>query len=192
MAHHINPDGCDAGTYRGLAEIFEFRNGDGDLRKFNCGQAAACTLLTYHGRLPTTADPDLACEVLRLIETDHPPDNVGGWFGTSRRRVERICQAHGIDLEEVNGEAELRERLDRGQPVIVMVGTEGPRLWRWTAPAGHWMVAFGYDDRYLYLTNGAAPGMPWDEFRGWWGSLVPRLISMRNRGLAAVAQEEPS
>ena len=48
MASLIYPDGADPATYRGLTALFEYINADGEHRKFNCGQAAACTLLTHY------------------------------------------------------------------------------------------------------------------------------------------------
>src|SRR5262249_8980912 len=36
----------------GIDAIFEYTNGDGSLCRTNCGQAAAATFLTHHGRLP--------------------------------------------------------------------------------------------------------------------------------------------
>jgi len=188
MSTRIYPDGADPATFRGLSSIYEFINSDGEYRKFNCGQAAACTLLTQYHIFPIDLEADLAREVMECVECDHPPDNVGGWAGTSRRRVERICRAHGLPVEVVEGEEELRHALDRNRPVMLMVGTEGPRIWKWHAPAGHWMVAYGYDANQIFLTNWCGPGMPWPEFRRRWGAIVPRLISMRNRGLVAVDQ----
>lgn len=185
MAEWIGPDGRTESSYRGLSQFFEYRNQDGELRHFNCGHAAACTFLTHHGVIPTAETPESSYDIITSIERDHPPDNLGGWFGASRRRVERICTTYGVPVDEVDGESELRSALDAGNPVIVMVGTNGPKIWRWHAPAGHWMVAFGYDENYLFLTNGEAKGMPWQEFREWWGSFVPRLVSMRNVGLVA-------
>jgi hypothetical protein len=185
MPSPVYPDGADPASYRGLPVIYEFRNADGDLCRFNCGQAAACTFLAHHGKVPEELDAELAHAVMTAVEGAHPPDNAGGWFGTSRRRVERICRTHGVGVEEVSGEAELRERLAAGRPVIVMVGTDGPRIWKWRAPAGHWMVAYGYDDHQVFLTNHVGPGMPWDEFRWRWNAIVPRFISMRNVGLTA-------
>jgi hypothetical protein len=122
---------------------------------------------------------------MTAVEDAHPPDNLGGWFGTSRRRVERICQAHGITLDEIHGEEALRSALGAGRPAAMMVELPGPMVWRWRAPVGHWMVAYGYDDRQLFLSNCGSPGMPWNEFRRAWNGLVPRLISMRNTALVA-------
>jgi hypothetical protein len=187
MPSRVYPDGADPMTYRGLPSIYEYINADGDLRRFNCGQAAACTFLTHHELLPADPDGETARCVLTEVEGLHPPDNAGGWFGTSRRRVERICRTHGIEPDRVAGEAELRASLAAGRPVIVMVGTRGPRVWKWNAPAGHWMVAYGYDDHQIFLTNNDTPGMPWAEFRRWWGGLVPRVIGMCNAGLAVRA-----
>jgi hypothetical protein len=188
MSTRIFPDGADPATYRGLSSIYEFINSDGEYRKFNCGQAAACTLLTHHHVFPIDLESDPARNVMECVEGDHPPDNIGGWAGTSRRRVERICRVNGLPVEVVEGEEELRHCLDRNRPVMVMVGTEGPRIWKWYAPAGHWMVAYGYDANQIFLTNWSGCGMPWPEFRRRWAAIVPRFISMRNRGLVAVDQ----
>jgi hypothetical protein len=65
----------------------------------------------------------------------------------------------------------------------MMIELPGPIVWRFQAPAGHWMVAYGFDDRQVFVSNYHAPAMPWDEFRRAWSGLVPRLISMRNTGL---------
>jgi hypothetical protein len=45
------------------------------------------------------------------------------------------------------------------------------------------MVAYACDAGGVHLTNWGK--MSWDEFRHGWGALVPRLIGMRRRGLAA-------
>jgi hypothetical protein len=185
MSSRIYPDGADPATYRGLPSVYEYVNGDGELRKFNCGQAVACSLLTQLQVFPQDPDAATAHDLMLWVEEEHPPDNVGGWLGTSRRRVERICRTNGIEPIEVDGEEELRTSIAAGKPVMVMVGTEGPRVWKWTVPAGHWMLAYGYDDRQLFLTNWSAPGMNWDEFRYWWDGIVPRVIGMRNVGLTA-------
>jgi len=184
MSSRIFPDGADPATYRGLPSVYEYINSDGEHRKFNCGQAAACSLLSFAGVLVADPDPGQAHVLMSAIEEANPPDNVGGWFGTSRRRVERICRRHGIELDEIEGEGELRASLAALRPVIVMVGTEGPRILKWRAPGGHWVLAYGYDDRQLFTTNWNGP-IPWDEFRRQWGAVVPRLICMRNVGLAA-------
>jgi hypothetical protein len=43
------------------------------------------------------------------------------------------------------------------------------------------MVAYGFDSDFVYLTNFGR--MSWSDFRMGWRSLVPRLISMGQRGL---------
>jgi hypothetical protein len=50
-------------------------------------------------------------------------------------------------------------------------------------PAGHWMVAYGFDKDNVYLTNWGC--MSWEGFRQGWDALVPRLIGMSHRGLVA-------
>lgn len=195
MSSLIYPTGAIEAAYRGLPSIYEFINSDGEYRKFNCGQAAACTMLTYCKALPESQQEEAARLSMTTIEHLHPPDNMGGWFGTSRRRVERILRSHDISFEAIHGEEALRQALSVGRPVIVMVGTEGPKIWKWHAPSGHWIVLYGYDDERVYCTNWNGSGIPWEEFRRRWKGVVPRVISMRNIGLVPTTQTksaEPS
>ncbi len=83
------------------------------------------------------------------------------------------------------GENELRWHLTNLRPVMVMLGVEGFQFWKWRLPAGHWMVAYGFDSDFIYLTNFGQ--MSWTDFRLGWRSLVPRLISMGQRGLGLAA-----
>jgi hypothetical protein len=185
MAQLIAPVGIDPAGYRGLASIFQYTNWDGDMGRFNCGQAAAATFLTFQGVFPPSQEQ--AQEIMRGLERERPPDILGGWFGTSRRQIEHICRQFGHELTEINGEESLRNQLDRQQPVIVMLGVPGPKLFkRYVLPAGHWTVAYGYDEVNIHLTNWGA--MSWPDFRTRWNSMVSRLISMRQRGLTRQAQ----
>jgi hypothetical protein len=180
MAGMILPTGADPNSYRGLPSLYEFVNSDGALTRYNCGQAAACTILSHFDAISGDA-----CSLMTAVEEAHPPDNLFGWLGTSRRRVERICEAYGVVLEEIYGEDAVRGALAENRPVAMMVQVPGPRVWRWQVPAGHWMVAYGFDDRQVFLSNYHAPGMPWDDFLRAWNGFVPRIISMRNTGLVA-------
>jgi hypothetical protein len=173
--------------FRGVPCIFEYINDDGGYVRTNCGQAAAATLLTFHGKL--RPDAERARQVMAALEREHPPDNVGGLLGTSRRRVARILRAHGVRLRVVEGEEALRRELDRGHPVAVMLGVSGGTFLRFDLPGGHWMVAHGYDRDHVYLTNWGS--MTWEEFRRGWAAFVPRLIGMRFRGLVAESAPSP-
>ena len=184
MAGMVSPGDPPLASFQGLKSIFEFTNYDGALVRANCGQAAAATFLTFHGKLAPTQDrPD---RIMAAIEHAFPPDNMGGLFGTSRRCVTRICRRQGILLREIAGEEALHAELAQRRPVIVMLGVCGGRLFnRIDLPGGHWMVAYGFDPENVYLTNHGP--MPWDEFRRGWAGFVPRLIGMRGKGLVAVS-----
>jgi hypothetical protein len=185
VAGIVTPAEKGAADFVGLGAIFEYTNGDGALCRTNCGQAAAATFLTYHGRLP--ADAARARRVMAGLERRYPPNVLRGVLGTGRRCVARICAAFGVPVREVSGEAALRASLVRREPVIVMLGVCAGRWWRFELPGGHWMVAYACDAGGVYLTNWGK--MSWDEFRHGWDALVPRLIGMRRRGLAARAWE---
>lgn len=179
MANIIEADFVSTADYFGLLAIFEYTNYDGALTTWNCGQAATATLLTHHGVLE--ADPQRAEAQMRQIEDDYPPNVLGGWLGTGRGRVAKALRGHGLPVAEICGEDALRAELEQRNPVAVMLGVPGPRWWGVTLPGGHWMVAYGFDEQRVYLTNWGA--MTWDEFRRGWGSLVSRLIRMDGRGL---------
>jgi hypothetical protein len=179
MAGLIYPDASKGGDYHGLSSIFEFVNDDGQLWRTNCGLAAAATYLTYCQASPAKTGLDL----LSFLEEQFPPDILGGLFGASRRRVRQIARAFGCHLHAIAGEAELRAALTVGRPVIVMLSTPQGKFLGFDLPGGHWMVAYGYDDEYVYLTN--SDKMTWDEFRRGWNGWIPALIGMRKRGLVA-------
>jgi len=185
MAEFISPEEMNPDAYRGIEKIFEYTNDDGRLVDTNCGQAAAATFLTFYGKVPPLAER--AKEVMAAIEHDHPPDNFGGRFGTSRRQVIHICRDQGLRVTEIVGEEALREQLARQRPVIVMLGISGGRFLKFfDVPNGHWVVAYGFDPDYVHLTNWGR--MSWAEFHAGWYALVPRLISMRGKGLVLSPQ----
>ncbi len=181
MAQRVFADGRGRPDFCGLDSLFEYTNADGRLARTNCGQAAAATILTHHGKLPDAAE---APEVMVALERDYPPDQLFGLFGTGRRQVERICQENHLPLREIQGEEELRLCLRQRRPVVVMLGVSAGQLFhRFDLPGGHWMVAFGYDADRIYLSNWGA--MTWDDFSRGWRLPVPRLIRMNGRGLSA-------
>ena len=132
MARYLRPQLDDASLYRGLDWIFEYTNEDGALSTWNCGQAAAATFLTHQGKM----DPVQAAQNMAWLEAHHPPDQLFGWFGTGRRRLERIIRSFGLDLIEVRGREAIERELDRRNPVILMLGMPGPKLLGATFPAG--------------------------------------------------------
>jgi hypothetical protein len=179
MAYFVYPQNQRHSSYQGIDSIFEYTNADGAWVRTNCGQAAAATLLTFYGKLAPSIDQ--AWQVMRDLERQYPPDNLGGFFGTSRRRVTRMCRAFGLCLNAIEGEEAVRKHLANRNPAVVMLGVSAGRFLNFELPGGHWMVAYGYDDESIFLTNGGR--MSWPEFLHGWDSFVPRLISMHLRGL---------
>jgi hypothetical protein len=171
-------------AYHGAASLFEFRNSDGKLARANCGQAAAATLLKFHGHLDMAEDR--AQQIMADLERLHPPDNIGGLFGTSRRRVIRICKAFGLKVQTIEGEDAVKKELARHNPVIVMLRVAAGTFLGYNLPGGHWMVAYGYDAEHVFLSNRGK--MTWDDFRAGWSGIVPRIVGMRRRGLAALSR----
>jgi hypothetical protein len=178
MARIIRATSADPSQYRGLEWIFEYTNQDGALSKWNCGQAAAATFLTHHGAM----DPLRAADNVVWLEQHHPPDQLAGWFGTGRRRVERMLRAFDVPVADVFGIDRLRRELERANPVILMLGMSQGNWLGFDLPGGHWMVAFGCDAQHVYLTNGRP--MRWDEIEASWQCVAARWIRMNGRGLA--------
>lgn len=193
MPGWVAPMGAELSRYMGRTGLYEFVNSDGRWRQFNCGQAAACTIVTawtaVAGDQQSVGDGEGGAwpnDLMRRIEKEHPPDNLGGWLGSSRRRVERILRSHGVPWRVVRGERALRAALAAEQLVVVMVQTPGVRFGRWRIPGGHWIVLYGYDDERIFCTNWNEAGILWPDFRAAWSGWVPRVMSMRQIGLAMV------
>lgn len=165
------------GDFRGLPGLCEFTNEDGAQWRYNCGQAAVATVLRHL----EPAHPENL--LMPWLEKEHGPDNLWGWLGTSRRRVERGLRAKGYRPGTLQGEASLRERLARQVPVIVAVQLSVGKFWKFDIPSGHWMVAFGFDEEHIYLTNWWDNRMTWEEFRTGWFGWVPALTNMRGTGV---------
>jgi hypothetical protein len=184
MASLVSAGDKWSAEYHGLPSIFEFTNADGQLPRVNCGQAAAATLLAFYGKVsPATQSPS---QIVTNLEKGHPPDNLAGIFGSSRRRITRIFRRRGVRIRVLVGEEDLRETVSQGQPVIVVIGVRAGTLFhRFDLPGGHWTVAYGFDGEHIYLTNYGR--MTWDDFRRAWMSFVPRLIDMHGKGLVAVS-----
>lgn len=159
--------------YEGLTSLYEYVNADGALWRYNCGQAAAATLLSHLD--PARRDQPL----LAWLEKEHGPDNLGGWLGTSRRRVERALRAVHWRPRAVRGENALRQSLAAQRPVILSVQLSLGKFWKWDIPSAHWMLAFGFDSEYVYLSNWWDNRMKWEDFRAGWAGWVPALTNMR-------------
>lgn len=186
MAGNYRPGPNPSAGYQGLPYLFGYDNGDGIKHGTNCGMAASATLLTYLGKMPEakTSHP-FSNPNMTVLETEYPPNILGGLAGTSRGRVERILEAFGCEVCEIHGEVDLRKTIHAGQPVAVMLQVTGKTIWGMTMPAGHWMVAYGFDEENIYLTNWGEPGMNWEVFRRGWSQLIPWCIHMDCRGLMA-------
>ena len=186
MAGYYQPLPAPAPGYQGLPSLFGYVNDDGRLCGTNCGIAASATLLTFLGKMPVAitqipnANPNMAA-----LESTYPPNILAGLAGTSRGRVERILDAFGGEAVPVEGEEGLRNSILAGQPVAVMLKVPGKTMWGMTFPAGHWMVAYGFDEQYIYLTNWDINGMSWEEFREGWTHIIPWCIDMDRKGLQA-------
>lgn len=141
--------------------MFEFVN-DNDQ---DCGQAAACTLLAYYGKIPAKQS------AMADIEDDYPPNIMGGYFGTSAGQVRKILECY-LSVEEVVGPIELVNALRNGTPVVVMFQTSN-----WS---GHWVVATGITGKFIHLTNYG--DMPVEEFLSKWNGWLPKLIGFNQRG----------
>lgn len=184
MANLFQADPTQSGLYRGLSSLFGYVNQDGKLSKTNCGLAACATLLTFSGAMPrleNTAEHENP-NMLNL-ESHFPPNILCGMAGTSRGRVERILDAHGYEAVEIKGEQQLRDSLELQQPVAVMLQVPGSAVMGMSMPAGHWMVAYGYNDEAVYLTNWWQHAMSWQEFRDGWNGAIPWCINMDRKGL---------
>ena len=147
-----------------------YRNHDGELSR-NCGQAAAATALRHKGLF--------ADENLSELEDRFPPDIFFGLFGTSKSLICEILTAYRCPWYEVESDPALKQALRNKRTVLVMLSLPG------YLAAGHWMVAYAYDDHHVHLTNYPRyDHMKWGSFLEGWDSKLSYMIDMDNTGIA--------
>lgn len=77
-------------------------------------------------------------------------DENGGGGGTTYRLFDKIAEIYGLPLSSTREEAAMYETLDAGGLVILLsAGAQQP----FSEADGHYVVAAGYDDNYLYLLD---------------------------------------
>ena len=144
----INPSFNTKDLYRGLGSIFQYTNDGAPNKDVACGQAAIATILTHYGLKPR----DTGYTVINDVYKRYGPDNFFGTLGTSWQQMERALRGYGVPFNWYSGESGLRNALSQYKPCIIMldVGAIPEEGWGW---GGHWVVAYGYDKKYIYLTN---------------------------------------
>jgi ABC-type bacteriocin/lantibiotic exporter with double-glycine peptidase domain len=152
----------------GVSEIVEFVNEDGAQSQYNCGQAAIATLVKFHNK-------DVS---VQEVEHWYPPDAMFGYFGTSKRRVEKALNGYGLNPKTITGIDAVKESLRNGIPGLVLCEFVFKEVWGLKIPSAHWMMAFGYDDDYIYVSNWSFNKMKLNDFERSWKGMVPRLVSM--------------
>lgn len=172
----ITPVYYTGSVYRGLGEMFQYTNDGAPDRKRACGQAAIATILSHYN----VKSRDTGYSLINEIYRRYGPDIAFGILGTSWQQMERALSGYGVPYSWYSNEASLKNRLDNYRPCIVMldVGAMPDEGWGW---GGHWVVAYGYDNANVYLTNwnpsssGQWDGgkCSWTAFRkGWYGQLA--------------------
>ncbi|MDB4961123.1 MAG: hypothetical protein JWP01_1122 [Myxococcales bacterium] len=112
-------------------------------KDYTCGAAAVLAVSAYYGVGPATEDA-----VVR--------DMGFGPEGSDPAHLIKALRRYGLRHAETRGmmDGELRARLDRGHPVILMLQAWGElSSYRHAWSDGHWVVAIGHDARGLYLED---------------------------------------
>lgn len=164
----------DNASYKGINKPFiEFVNEDGKLSKWNCGQAAAASLIKY-------LKPENETEMLMaLLELHFRPNNPFG-MGTSPRQIRRMLKAYEIETIIVRGKEEMQANI----PCILTYQFELTKFLGISIPTAHWMMVYGYDDDYIYLTNWWDNRMSWSDFLSGWNGWALDLQDIRNSAIA--------
>jgi hypothetical protein len=171
-------------TRKGLPSIFEYVNDDGNSPINCCGQAAMATLLTKKGLQKTAS----ASTNVKTLEAQFPPDIAWGYFGTSKQRMEQMITAHGRLMQTHLGHNQLKSRVSAGKPVAVMLDVSKGMAGSPSAQglAGHWMVVFAFDNKWVYTTNfgGVYRRIDWARFDRGWNSWMPAAIGMHQAAIS--------
>jgi hypothetical protein len=170
--------------FAGVRKLYAYGNADGLNPRNACGPAGCATLLTHCELLPATLDS------LRQIEQTHPPDLIGGRFGTSPWRIASALRDYGAPcVAGVNRLRELKEAIADRNPVLCVIQNE-PGLFGMRAGA-HWLVAHAYDRDGVYVTNFGRHQVSWERFEALWSGTIARLARVKFRGVTCAMRALP-
>lgn len=169
---------CINPGYFGICQIAEFLNPDFPIVTTTCGQAAAVTALWHAGMNAKFGTP---ASLVKSFNDYAPPKitvpgviEVAVSLGTDWRQIEYGIKGYsnqGIRFNWQKGKAALQNELRKSNPCLIMLdmGTLPP--YDWKKGGGHWVVAYGYDNTHVYLTNMATFGnkITWDQLHKAWG-----------------------
>lgn len=171
---------CTNNGYYGICQIAEFKNPEFPILETTCGQAAAVTALWHVGLNAVYGKPG---ELVKSFYDYAPPKitipkvlEVSYSLGTDWRQMEYGLNGYsgqGIRYNWQKGKAALQNELRKGNPCLIMIdmGTLPPYNWQ---SGGHWVVAYGYDNGSVYVTNLANLNnkMSWDQLHKAWGGAL--------------------
>ncbi len=178
---------CGRAGYKGQCGIWQFDNFDFPKNDTTCGQAAAATIITHW--LGQKNNQQFKTDVASYLYNNYGPNNVFGWFGTSWQQVvNSVIVPYKMGWRKVSGEADLRQELDRGIPVIVIVDSARLRERGYAYPkatvgiAAHYIVVYGYDSEYYFVTNHPDNWIRKADFLESWNTWIHEKIDGGNRG----------
>ena len=161
---------CGIQGYKGRCNIYQFTNTDFPGTSNSCAQAALATAMWAVGinnKYPSQA------VLTKNVWANVPPKitlgnmvQVQGSLGTDWRELNKGLDHYskdGIKYAWVEGIPGIKKYLDMEKPVIIMLdaGTLPQFNYKWWA--GHWVTAFAYDSKYIYVSNFPENRMTWGE-----------------------------
>ena len=153
-------------SYRGLDAMVSFTNqdmtSDAWLRDRACGPAAIASAMWAAG-LKRTYNFDQVKFAHEVMRKAPPKITLGGWVpinalvGMDWRQFNYGLDQYksaGIKYAWVKGLADIKTQLAAGRPVAIMIDLGALPRGKYSMQSGaHWVVAFGYDSKTLYVTN---------------------------------------
>ncbi|TCJ12653.1 hypothetical protein EPD60_15420 [Flaviaesturariibacter flavus] len=169
---------CGTSGYNGICAITEFTNDDFPVRNTTCGQAAAVTAMWHAGLGASYGDPKALAK--SFYGYAPPKITVGGLveakgsLGTDWRQINYGLDGYksqGIRYNWQKGIDALKNELRKNVPCLFMLDTGTLPQYGYKWFTGHWVVAYGYDSKYVYVTNFPDNKMTWDELKKAWGGV---------------------
>lgn len=170
---------CFKNGYYGTCAIYQFVNTDFPVSKTTCGQSALATALWAVG-IGSKFNNSHAALVKSIW--DYAPPKVtlagmvevgAGGYGTDWRQINYgvagYRKMHNFGYQWVKGFDAVKAHLKQGHPVVIMLDTGTLKQYQFAWGTGHWVVAYGYDTNYIYVTNFPNNRMTWNELKIAWG-----------------------
>ncbi len=187
---------CGGQSFKGKCTMYGFVNSDmtndAYLRDRTCGQAAIATAIWDTQAMQSTFNYDPMKFARNVMSKAPPKITLAGWVpisshvGTDWRQFNYGLDqyaSYGVKYAWIKGLQPILDQVAMGRTVAIMIDLGAlPRNKYSMQDGAHWVVIYGYDSKYLYVTNFDGYKLARTDLNDAWGMSSNPFVGVYAKG----------